>query len=216
MKDVSDKVSGRPHRQNSFAAKHPDLMDEYDPSNTIDPFQTTCDCKRKVLWSHMANPKHTWLASFAQRHKGAGKCPYCDDRELLPGFNSFQVRFPDAAKNWSPKNLKSADEYLPHSNEKVIWDCSACHGEYIASVRSISHQTYSCPYCSDRKALPGFNTLAARYPDHAKRWSPSNILCADLVLAKSKQSGEWICPDCGNTYFAAPFEVVAGKADRPF
>lgn len=216
MNNVSDMMPDRPYKKNSFAAKHPDLMEEYDPSNTIDPFQAVCSSREKVLWSHMDNPKHTWWASFEQRHKGEGKCPYCDDRELLPGFNSLRVRFPDTAKNWSPKNKKSADHYLPQSKEKVIWDCPDCHGEYVASVCSVFLQTYNCPYCYDRKALPGFNTIAARHPDHAKHWSPNNTLDADMVLAESKQPGEWICPDCGNTYFAAPFDVVAGNADCPY
>ena len=215
MNDVSDKMPDRPYKKNSFAAMHPDLMEEYDPSNTIDPFQMVCSSRAKVLWSHMDNPKHTWWASFEQRHKGVGKCPYCDDRELLPGFNSLKVRFPDTAKNWSPKNKKSADHYLPQSKEKVIWDCPDCHGEYTASVCSVFLQTFNCPYCNDRKALPGFNTIAARHPTLAKQWSPNNTLGADLVLAKSTQPGEWICPDCGNTYFAAPIDVVSGLSKCP-
>lgn len=216
MNDVSDMMPDRPYKKNSFAAKHPDLMEEYDPSNTINPFQMVCSSKEKVLWSHMDNPKHTWVASFEQRHKGQGNCPYCDNRMVLPGFNSLAVRYPEIAKTWSPRNEKSADDYLPQSKEEVMWLCPDCGGEYKAPICKVFLRPFDCPYCNDRKALLGFNTLAARHPELAKQWSPNNILGADMVLAKSKQVGEWICPDCSNTYFAAPFDIVSGNATCPF
>ena len=61
----------------SFAELHPDLMDEYDSDNTIDPFKVFPSDTNHANWVCRKNPAHKWEASFLARHMGYGKCPVC-------------------------------------------------------------------------------------------------------------------------------------------
>ena len=61
----------------SFGDLHPELLDEYDESNDIDPFAVFPNCKDTVNWVCRNDKSHTWEASFALRNMGHGKCPIC-------------------------------------------------------------------------------------------------------------------------------------------
>lgn len=55
---------------------HPELIEEYDPSNEIDIFKAFPNGKESVKWV-CKDCDHTWEATFALRHMGSGKCPEC-------------------------------------------------------------------------------------------------------------------------------------------
>ena len=71
----------------------------------------------------------------------------------------------------------------------------------------------SCPYCHDRLPLPGFNTLADRYPEIAELWDVSNDRTADSVLPSSCYNAAWKCPDCNGVFNAYVTDMVSGEAD---
>ena len=69
-----------------------------------------------------------------------------------------------------------------------------------------------CAYCHDRKPLPGFNTLAVRYPEIAELWDESNDRTAYSVLPSSSYYAAWKCPDCNGVFQARVAEMVSGEA----
>lgn len=66
-----------------------------------------------------------------------------------------------------------------------------------------SARTAGCGYCSNRKALAGFNSLADTHESVAKQWHPSangDLTPAD-VIAGSDQTRFWLC-ERGHTFTA--------------
>ena len=53
-----------------------------------------------------------------------------------------------------------------------------------------------CPYCANRKVLPGFNDLATAAPLVAKQWHETlnGALTPEMVTAGSHKKAWWICP----------------------
>ena len=92
---------------------------------------------------------------------------------LLPGFNSLASKYPDIANIWSTQNKLSADQVFPNVNY-ALWTCPTCHGDYSARIIEVVNGETNCPYCNNRKLLPGFNSLAVKHPDIAKMWSKQN------------------------------------------
>ena len=65
---------------------------------------------------------------------GTYDCPYCNDRMVLPGFNSLADKYPEIAKLYSPRNEKPANSVLPTVGSLVAWFCPDCHGEFNAPI----------------------------------------------------------------------------------
>ena len=144
------------------------------------------------------------------------RCPFCTDLKVLPGVNSFAVEYPDAARHWSPNNKKTPDQVLHSIKSSRLWICPTCKGEFSAPAHEMAYGTASCPYCDNRQLLPGFNSLAARYPEIAKKWSSKNEKTADEHLFNSRTYAIWDCPDCHGEYNALIDEIVAGTYDCPY
>ena len=53
-----------------------------------------------------------------------------------------------------------------------------------------------CPYCANRKVLPGFNDLATAAPLVAKQWHETltGALTPEMVTAGSHRKAWWQCP----------------------
>ena len=145
---------------------------------------------------------------------GKVECPYCNNKKVLPGFNSLAVKYPDIANMWSKQNCLSADQVLPNTN-MATWTCLIFHGNYSARIIDVINGEVDCPYCNDRKVLPGFNSLANKYPDIAKMWSKQNRFSADQVLPNINIA-TWTCPTCHGDYSARIIEVVNGEAECPY
>ena len=130
--------------------------------------------------------------------------PYCNNRELLPGLNDFGSQFPELAEEWSSRNSIRADEVLYTRNFTVYWDCPVCHGTYPAKMRDRKISDDACPYCNNRKVLPGYNSLLVQYPELMPEWDTINNLLigvdADQISPRNIQPIWWICNSCGYHY----------------
>ena len=58
--------------------------------------------------------------------------------------------------------------------------------------------------------LPGFNSLATKYPDIAAMWSDKNQFSADQILPNTTMAF-WTCPTCHGDYPARINKVINGK-----
>lgn len=193
----------------SFADLHPELMDEYDPANTIDPYNTFPNCKDDVGWICRDCGYH-WNASFARRHKGEGGCPICTRRTLIPDKNSFAAVYPDLVKYWADSNERRADEVFYNSSEYHSWHCFECGMDYRAPIEEIINTENRCPFCAGRLATPKKNSLKALYPDIAKLLSPNDGHDTDYMLPNAQTSHIWRCPVCNYDYNASTYDMVNG------
>lgn len=132
------------------------------------------------------------------------KCQYCLGKKAIPGYNSLKKLNPELAKEWSEKNKQSADEVLSISWMRAIWKCSKCNGEYIAAIRKRYIGDDACPYCGERKVLPGFNSFKVKHPDLLEEWADvENMFLGidpDQILATYDENVWWECQTCGQKY----------------
>ena len=82
-------------------------------------------------------------------------CPYCDNRWVLPGFNSFKTLHKELMKEWDYKNnylIVDPDMILDTYNKyPVYWICEKKHHTYKMTLKSRilykkRNQT-ACPIC---------------------------------------------------------------------
>ena len=200
----------------SFADAHPELVAEYDESNTIDIYQVFPASKKEVLWKCLNDQSHKWPATFAARHIGSDKCPICYPTIVRPGMNSLRAIYKDIADMWSDRNDRTSDEILYNSSLWVYLNCPECHMEFGTFLKDFISGKTECPYCAEKRVLPGVNSLADKYPNIAQMWSPTNEKMASEIWPDKGNWALWICPECQGEYRAQVNKVVDGSADCPY
>ncbi|MBE6566307.1 MAG: hypothetical protein E7659_04280 [Ruminococcaceae bacterium] len=124
-------------------------------------------------------------------------------REYTEKENSLLFVNPKVAKEWNHKrngNLKP--EYCAaNADKRVWWICSEKH-EWQAMIYERNHGT-GCPYCSNRKILPGYNDLQTINPILAKEWNyaKNNNLKPENFTANSNKKVWWTCSK-GHEWYA--------------
>ena len=87
--------------------------------------------------------------------KGDDSCPYCTNRKVLPGYNSFAVKHDDLILDWDYINnylLVNPEQIGDNYNGKVWWFCrnNSSH-KYIMSPKQRLYfqkrHMESCTYC---------------------------------------------------------------------
>lgn len=186
------------HYIDPLSITHPKLASEWSERNyPLTPGQVTAGSGILAWWKDKLG--HEWQATIGSRAKGYG-CPYCAHRSVLTGFNDLLTLMPELAVEWSNLNAPlMPDQIAPYSNKKVWWTCPKGH-EYQSTVANHTAGN-RCPYCANKKFLPGYNDLASMMPELAAEWSDKNLpLTPNQLPAWNQGSYWWKCPDCGNEY----------------
>lgn len=110
--------------------------------------------------------------------------------------------YPDLAKQWSPTNTKDVNTVFTGTSYKAIWICEKGH-IWTAAVADRTKRGRGCPYCANKKVLPGFNDLATTHPELAKQWSNKNMLPPTQVTHGHNKKVWWI-GECGHEWEASP------------
>ena len=122
---------------------------------------------QKAWWQGKCG--HEWLARIADRSRGHG-CPYCSSKKVLAGYNDFGSKYPELAEEWSTKNLPLTPQMIPVNKPGMFWwKCRDCDIEFKAWI-STRIKNPSCPYCTGRTIVPGFNDLETTDPKIAAEW----------------------------------------------
>lgn len=162
---------------------------------------------KTVVWWLCLPTGHAWDAPASTVAKYPG-CPICSGQRTLIGFNDFASAAPRAAKEWHPtKNgdLNPVDVTFG-SNKKVWWKCLAHGHEWQSLVlrRKADGARGSCPYCSGKKVLAGFNDLSTTNAALAAEWHPTrNDLTPTGVTRRSERRVWWLCSDAGHEWQAS-------------
>lgn len=182
--------------ETSLAAEYPSIAKEWDAAKNVPllPTQVISGTKRKVWW--LCPKGHSWRAAvFSRTVLGTG-CPVCTGRQALAGENDLATPYPDIAAQWDeekngalhPSNVTAG------SNRRVWWRCEKGHS-YRAVIAQRVQRRDGCPYCANRKVLPGFNDLATAAPLVAKQWHETlnGALTPEMVTAGSHKKAWWQC-----------------------
>ncbi len=190
---------------NDLTTNCPALANEWHPTKNGDltPSDVTCGSNRKVWWK-CPTCGGDYEAVIANRTNGTG-CPYCTGHRVKAGFNDLATRYPEVAREWHP--TKNGDltpsDVTCGTHKKIWWLCKEGH-EWEASVAKRGPGGRGCPYCSNKKILPGYNDMASMYPELAAEWHPTKndgLLPSDVTWGSNKKVW-WLCSRCGFEYQA--------------
>lgn len=127
----------------------------------------------------MSNKKYWWLCEIGHAHEATAahktkglKCPVCNGKQILEGFNDFASQYPDLVVQWHQNlNTIKPNEITRGYNNKVWWLCSKGHSyETKPYNRTIGT---GCPVCANKVIVEGFNDLATTHPEVAAQWHPT-------------------------------------------
>lgn len=183
----------------------PALVKEWDSEKNapLTPEQVLAGTHRKIWWR--CKKGHSWQAAAVSRIRKRTECPVCAGRKVISGENDLATVLPQLAAQWdAEKNGSLTPEAVsPNSNRRVWWKCEKGHA-YCAVIAYRAQSSSGCPYCTNRKVLPGFNDLATLEPAVAKEWHPTlnGALTPEMVTVGSRRKVWWQCT-CGHVWKAA-------------
>ena len=174
---------------------------------------------KKVWWQCPNFSDHSWQDSPVSSRRYGSKCLICSNKRVLSGFNDLATKNPQLAKQWHPvKNgdLTSSDVF-PNSNKLFWWICQTNEShEWEQSASNQSKSVGGCPFCSNRRILPGDNDLATKNPELIAKWDwgKNSTILPVQVSAGSPRSVYWLC-ELGHS-FSSPIVNMAHGAGCPF
>jgi len=192
-----------------------DLATEISPNEERSPLEFTKQSAYAALWK-CPTCKGEYQYAIRDRSIGDDSCPYCTNRKLLPGFNTLDTIKNELIPEWSPNNERPMSNYFITSSSPALWICPTCNGEYSAVIREREVGDDSCPYCNNRKVLPGFNSLDVIKKELIPEWSSNNERSMSDYLPMSSSTALWICPTCNGEYPAVIREREVGDDSCPY
>ena len=173
-----------------------ELLSQWDAEKNLPltPDDVTFGSRKRAWWRCPTG--HSWQAMIYTRSAGTG-CPYCTGRKASPEQNCLAKQFPMLAVEWdSEKNAPLTPQNVTPGSHKIVWwRCQNGHS-YRAIIAQRVQRGNGCPYCANRKVLPGFNDLATAAPLVAKQWHETlnGALTPEMVTAGSHRKAWWQCP----------------------
>ena len=204
---------------NDLATLRPDLAAQWDQERN-DPLradQVASGSHRTVWWR--CEKGHRWRAQICSRTQNDYGCPVCTGKVVIPGVNDLATLNPAVAAQWHPEKngALTPQQVSVGSNRRAWWLCQNGH-EWETGIAHRGLRSVGCPYCTNRKVLPGFNDLATTRPDLAEQWHPTlNLpLTPQMVTAGSHRAVWWIC-EHGHVWKARLYSRTGGNnAGCPF
>lgn len=200
---------------NTLADVNPELAKEWSPNNEKPADQVLPALYKRALWI-CPDCGREYSALIKDREVGDHACPYCNEHDCITGYNDLETLDPELAKEWSPNNSRPASKIWRDGKISGLWICPDCGGEYWHYVSDREAGDNACPYCRNRKALAGLNSLADIKPELVPEWSPNNDVAPDEVTATASRTALWICPDCGGEYSYSVRDRKVGDCVCPY
>ena len=155
---------------NDIPTHNPKLANEwnYEKNGDWKPQNFTSSSGKKVWWK--CKKGHEWQATIASRTSGTG-CPICVNKTILIGYNDLLTINPKLANEWDfEKNVGLKPEnFTVNSGQKVWWKCKKGHG-WQATIHNRNNGR-SCPICTSKKVLIGYNDLGTVNSGLVKEWN---------------------------------------------
>ena len=168
----------------SLAQTHPALAKE---AHGWNPKDFVAGSHKKLKWE--CSKGHIFESSIEIRTKQKTKCPVCEGRVIVTGFNDLKKLFPAIAKEadgWDPSLVGTS------SNKSYQWKCSKKHIWKSNITSRIKGHMKICPTCFKAKVeLSGKTDLKSVFPKLAKEasgWNPAEFTYI------SGEKVEWKCP----------------------
>jgi len=132
-------------------------------------------------------------------------------------INKLSDQHPRLEAEWDKaKNGESRlDDFTHGSDHNAWWLCESNHS-WLAQVKNRVRNT-NCPYCANKKVLPGFNDLQTHFPDVAEQWcyEKNDGVPPSMVISKSNDAYWWKCK-YDHTWKARVAGRTTKKTDCPY
>ena len=209
---------------NDLQTQYPEVAKEWNyERNELRPDQVSGGTNKKYWWK-CKKCGYEWECVVASRTKRDSKCPRCSGKAIVPGVNDLASLCPDLMEEWDyEKNTIRPDSISIGSNKKAWWKCSKGHSwEAVVHTRTLTH--CGCPYCANKRVIPGENDLETLFPAVAAEWNyDKNALKPSEVLPGSNKKFWFKCQKCNyewdtvlasRTRLGTGCPVCAGKKPR--
>ena len=166
----SSKKLSTPKPFHSLGDLYPNLLKEYSPKNTRNPYSLNPGNKYKAIW--VCKEGHEWEASIASRtggkRSGCKKCGSISSaklRSLPKPFHSFADLYPDLLKEYSPENDRNPYSLNVGADYLAKWVCKDCGYTWNTYVycRTGPNKT-GCPHCCNKVSEPEQNLRQSLIP----------------------------------------------------
>lgn len=171
----------------------------YEKNSNIKPNNVAPHSSKKVWWQ-CSVCRNDWQVKICERTSvNKSGCPYCKNQKIKSGFNDLLTKEPELCKEWNyEKNVNIKPSNIScNSGKKVWWKCKLGH-EWEATIDNRRGKGKGCPFCSNKKVLPGYNDLESLRPDISKDWDfEKNInLIPSQIYVYSNKKVWWKCAIC--------------------
>ena len=201
-------------KSNNLVFSYPDIAKEWDYSKNgrLTSSNITANSDKKVWW--ICPVGHSYLSSVAARSRGRG-CSVCAGKTVLKGFNDFESRFPELAKDWDyQKNEITPDMVSYGSDKKFWWICNNGHSYQCSINQRKAGQSCSC--CSTRKQYKEYHDILTTHPEIARQWCVTlNNSDPAGVTAGSHKQVWWECSTCGHRWLSRVYNRCLNNAGCP-
>lgn len=198
---------------NDLATTHPEFSEQWhwEKNGGLKPCDVAAGTHTRVWWRCKFG--HEWQAQILSRTSKHNGCPVCAGKKVVAGQNDLASIFPNIALQWhtTRNGNKRPENVTAFSNSRVWWRCDLGH-DYQCTVAHRTQGGSDCPYCVNRKVLPGFNDLATKEPEIAGQWHTelNGMLTPQMVTPGSKKKVWWVCPD-GHIWKAVVYSRATGR-----
>ena len=165
---------------NDLATTHPELSKEA----LFDATKVIAGTHKRLRWRCAEG--HEWEAVVKSRALTGHGCPYCANKDVMPGFNDLATTHPHLV----PEARFDPTKVTYGNSNKLPWRCAEDH-EWLSTPLRRASRGDGCPVCGNRKVLPGFNDLATTHPELAQ----DALFDATTVTAGSHKKLPWRCAE---------------------
>ncbi len=189
-----------------YVCDNAQLMAEWDPekNNAIgnDPTKLYCGSRKYAWW--ICSKGHSYKARLDAKNRGT-TCPYCANRQVLPGYNDVATLFPSILLNWDYEaNLPlKPNEIVAGSRTKVFLKCDKNHC-YQMTVRDYT-LGYGCPVCNGKKVVQGVNDFASTNKRLLLEWDYRKNNINPTEITSNYYRKVWWIGQCGHSWEASVY-----------
>lgn len=176
---------------NDLCTVAPDLLSEwnYERNGEVTPNTVSAHSSKQIWWK--CKKGHEWKATPKNRMRHSSGCPYCSGRYPIVGTTDLQSNYPKLSKEWNyKKNYPLTPKDVTCSSGRKVWWIGKCGHEWQATISNRTKCNSSCPICSNRVLLRGYNDLFTKKQDLIKDWDytkNSNISPKHIIYKSSKK-----------------------------
>ena len=194
--------------KNNLVKQYPQIIDwwDYEKNGSELPEEYTLYSPKKIHFKcpECGSETHRRITdAFAIGDDGTPnlfKCSYCSRIKPIRGFNSLAALYPEIAAQCI--STEDTERIFPSALSRMEWKCPDCGNTWFAIVKDRVNGE-GCPYCENRRVIPGVTSLDAVKPELTKEWSPNNVRDISEFFPTSAYRALWVCPECKGEYRAS-------------